>query len=158
MKIGSGSSVGKTTSLKRSQKSQHVDKVFAVRGSNSAQDEIDDVEATDSLDNVYANAGVSALLALQETQFGVEENKQAYEYGNALLHHLRQLQNELLAGKVSGQRLQAIARFIQAQRGNLGQDLRLREIIVQIETRMHVEAAKYGQSLAIAPDLPQNSY
>ena len=155
MKVETGGKIGKTGQAKKSGKAERSDKVFHVSNPFSdGADSLDDIEGAGSADGVdesaalQASSGVSSLLALQEIQLGQEEDKRAYQYGNQLLQQLQQLQAELLRGGVTPDRLQAIARFIQSQRDHVAQSLVLQEIIVQIETRVHVEAAKYGQSLS----------
>ncbi len=150
MRINSGSSVKRndgTGKAKRGERASASDAVFSV----SSDDKIEETDETSGAGDIAGSAlgGIGALLNLQEVQLGEQSNQQAADYGKGLIEQLRQLQSELLRGDVSMYRLNTIQQFINHHRNKAAHSLALKGVISQIETRVAVEMAKYGQEIAL---------
>ncbi len=89
---------------------------------------------------VGAVRGVEGLLSLQEVDDRPDQRQRAVKRGNDLLDELDGIHLDLLAGRVSDQRLERLI-FLLNSRGPSG-DPNLDSIIAEIEVRAHVELAK----------------
>ncbi|MCB1508640.1 MAG: flagellar assembly protein FliX, partial [Hyphomicrobiaceae bacterium] len=69
--------------------------------------------------------------------------RRAIQRGHDLLDSLEGLRADLLAGRVSGERLQRILSLVRRQSGS--GDPKLDEVIADIELRAQVELAKLGR-------------
>tara|TARA_R110000787_G_scaffold161985_5_gene275370 strand:- start:242 stop:658 length:417 start_codon:yes stop_codon:yes gene_type:complete len=93
-----------------------------------------------------AQAGpMDGLLLLQEVDDDGQGKRQARDHGEALLDKLDEIRDALLAGAMSSATLDGLLRRIRQQKGTYA-DPRLREILGEIELRVAVELAKFGQS------------
>ena len=90
-----------------------------------------------------AVTGVEALLALQGVDDPLVGRRRAIQRGHDLLDSLEGLRADLLAGRVSGERLQRILSLVRRQSGS--GDPKLDEVIADIELRAQVELAKLGR-------------
>lgn len=97
--------------------------------------------------SVDAPASLSALLGVQEVDDEAERGarRAAARYGNAVLDRLDELREDVLAGRVSVDRLASLAHALRANR-ELSRDPRLSEVIEEIELRAQVEIAKLTRS------------
>ncbi|MCX2722053.1 flagellar assembly protein FliX [Roseibium salinum] len=87
--------------------------------------------------------GMDALLALQEVDERAERRSRAARHGHTLLDALETVRTDLLAGQVSEDRLELLARQV-AKRQNSG-DARIDSVLEEIELRVKVELAKLGR-------------
>ncbi len=152
MRINSSNSVKKNDGVgkaKRSEKATASDAVFSVSSDNI--EEIDEASGADGAADIAGSAlgGIGALLNLQEVQLGEQSNQEAADYGKGLIEQLRQLQSELLRDDVTMYRLNTIQQFINHHRNKAAHSLALKGVIAQIETRVAIEMAKYGQDIAL---------
>jgi len=83
----------------------------------------------------------SAILALQEVPEATDGLRRAKRRGEDILDRLDELRLALLEGSLSPERLEALARLVRQQRGQVV-DPRLTEILDDIELRAAVELAK----------------
>ncbi|MCH9852434.1 MAG: flagellar assembly protein FliX [Alphaproteobacteria bacterium] len=153
MRINNGSSIkgnGRLTATKRTGPASTSDAVFSVNSDDKIE-ETDEASGTGEAGDIAGSAlgGIGALLNLQEVQLGEQHNQQAADYGQGLIEQLRQLQAELLRGDITIHRLNAIQKFINHNRSRAAHSLALGAVISQIETRVAVEMAKYGQDIAL---------
>jgi hypothetical protein len=86
---------------------------------------------------------VDAILAIQETDDPTQRRgkRLGSQYGGDLLDHLEELRRDLLIGATDIDKLGAIAQKIRSNRRQ-SDDVRLNEIIDEIELRAEVEIAK----------------
>lgn len=89
-------------------------------------------------------APTDALLSLQEVPDAVARHARARRHGEDLLDRLDELRLSLLLGRLSPERIEALARAVAAQRDQVS-DPRLAEILDEIELRAAVELAKLGR-------------
>ncbi|ASP33544.1 flagellar assembly protein FliX [Labrenzia sp. VG12] len=87
--------------------------------------------------------GMDALLALQEVDALAERRSRAARHGHTLLDALEAVRTDLLAGHVSEDRLELLARQV-ADRQESG-DSRIDSVLEEIELRVKVELAKLGR-------------
>ncbi|MHA7777708.1 flagellar assembly protein FliX [Roseibium sp. M-1] len=87
--------------------------------------------------------GMDALLALQEVDDRAERRSKAAKHGHTLLDTLESVRADLLAGHVSEDRLELLARQV-AKRPPSG-DERIDSVLGEIELRVKVELAKLGR-------------
>ncbi len=85
-----------------------------------------------------------ALLSLQEVPDAVARHARARRHGEDLLDRLDELRLNLLLGRLSPERIEALARAAAVQREQVS-DPRLAEILNEIELRAAVELAKLGR-------------
>jgi len=92
--------------------------------------------------------GLDSILAVQEVSDPTEEGgrRAGGRYGAAMLDRLDELRHDLLAGRVSKDRLAGLARTMRAHRRQSA-DPALNEIIDEIELRAEVEIAKYTRGI-----------
>ena len=91
-----------------------------------------------------ALAPVDALLALQEVPDDPGGRNRGRRHGEALLDHLDDLRLGLLSGRMSLDALERLSVMVAAKRGKVD-DLRLTQILDEIEIRAAVELAKLGR-------------
>lgn len=87
--------------------------------------------------------GMDALLALQEVDERAERRSRAAKHGHSLLDTLESVRTDLLAGQVSEDRLELLARQV-SKRLNSG-DPQVDSVLEEIELRVKVELAKLGR-------------
>lgn len=88
--------------------------------------------------------GVDALLAIQEVSLaGGGKKKRAIRRGNSMLDILEEIRTDLLAGGLSGQKLQRLLQLVREQSQFTGDD-GLDRLLEDIELRAMVELAKRG--------------
>jgi len=87
--------------------------------------------------------GMDALLALQEVDDRAERRSKAAKHGHTLLDTLESVRADLLAGHVSEDRLELLARQV-GKRPPSG-DERIDSVLEEIELRVKVELAKLGR-------------
>lgn len=131
VKIDSTSSVSKTA-LRRIIKSASsgVSSFSAVMG------QVDEVEDVNIVSGPHAT---SSLLFLQE----VSETQLAKEKGEKILNLLDQVRVNLLAGDVTNIHLLSLKKNISSYQTNIS-DLRLKQVLEEIEQRANIELAKRG--------------
>ena len=91
-----------------------------------------------------ALAPVDALLALQEVSDDPGGRNRGRRHGEELLDHLDDLRLGLLSGRMSLDALERLSVMVAAKRGQVD-DLRLTQILDEIEIRAAVELAKLGR-------------
>ena len=96
-----------------------------------------------ALESPFSIGGLEALLAIQDVGDSLEEKKKRklIRHGEDLLDMLEELRGDLLVGKVSEERLIALARCLR-NRSDPCSDPRLAGLIDEIELRAEVELAK----------------
>ncbi len=87
--------------------------------------------------------GMDALLALQEVDEQAERRSRAARHGHSLLDTLESVRADLLAGHVSEDRLELLAR--QVSRRQSSGDQKIDSVLEEIELRVKVELAKLGR-------------
>lgn len=87
--------------------------------------------------------GMDALLALQEVDERAERRSRAAKHGHSLLDTLESVRTDLLAGQVSEDRLELLAR--QVSRQQQSGDPKIDSVLQEIELRVKVELAKLGR-------------
>ncbi|MCK7614876.1 flagellar assembly protein FliX [Roseibium sediminicola] len=87
--------------------------------------------------------GMDALLALQEVDERAERRSRAARHGHSLLDTLETVRTDLLAGQVSEDRLELLARQV-SKRLESG-DPKIDSVLEEIELRVKVELAKLGR-------------
>lgn len=92
-------------------------------------------------------SNVGALLAVQQAESRIEGDKEAIAHGTRLLDLLDDLKVGLLEGKVPGHKLDQLARAV-SDASEQSTDLRLTEILKEIDLRARVELAKLGRNAA----------
>ena len=88
-------------------------------------------------------SSVAALIALQEVPDATARRARAVAAGHDLLDRLDELRLALLAGRMSPNRLAALAQSARARREGVA-DPRLAEVLDEIALRAEVELAKLG--------------
>ena len=86
---------------------------------------------------------VDSLLALQEVPDATAGTSRAKLRAQDLLDHLDEIRHGLLAGALSRQMLDRLARLARSERQSVD-DPRLQELLDEIELRAAVELAKYS--------------
>ncbi len=86
---------------------------------------------------------MDALLALQEVDDRAERRSRATKHGHNLLDTLESVRADLLAGHVSEDRLELLARQV-SKRQSSG-DPEVDSVLEEIELRVKVELAKLGR-------------
>jgi hypothetical protein len=109
------------------------------RASNTASDGVEFQE-------INPVASMDSILALQEVGDATqEEGKRAlYQRGEDILDKLAEIQQEILMGAISVDRLQNLASLLRNRRETVD-DPELAQIIDEIELRAEVEIAKWGR-------------
>ncbi|WP_208976449.1 flagellar assembly protein FliX [Polycladidibacter hongkongensis] len=98
--------------------------------------------ATQAQAGVASMQGVDALLSVQQMGDATQERRRGLQHGNLLLDNLEALKLDLLMGRVSVDRLQAIqARLDMRQPSGVAA---LDKVIDEIELRARIELAKLG--------------
>ena len=99
--------------------------------------------ATESVNETTPASAVGSILSVQDSSGdeGRRRRSLARERANDLLDRLERLRREILAGVVSKDQLQELARRLRAGRMT-SDDPRLNEILAEIELRTQVEIAK----------------
>ena len=87
---------------------------------------------------------VDALLALQEVSDDPGGRNRGRRRGEELLNHLDDLHLGLLSGSLSADAIERLAGIVAAKRGQVD-DLRLAQVLDEIEVRAAVELAKLGR-------------
>lgn len=87
--------------------------------------------------------GMDALLALQEVGGDEQKRRKAMQHGNTLLDSLEDLRADLLAGRLSEDKLEVLASHV-SQVVESGDD-RVDGVLQEIELRVKVELAKLGR-------------
>jgi len=92
-------------------------------------------------------ASMDSILSIQEVGDATEEDKKRalYQRGEDILDRLAEIQQEILSGAISVDRLQNLAHSLRARRETV-EDERLKQIIDEIELRAEVEIAKWGRT------------
>ena len=103
----------------------------------------DDAPQTGALSGGAAIQGMDALLALQEVGEKPDRKSKATRRGHALLDGLELLRTDLLAGHVSEEHLEGLAKEV-AERDSSG-DPEVDAVLDEIELRVKVELAKLGR-------------
>ncbi|WP_417768592.1 flagellar assembly protein FliX [Stappia sp.] len=86
--------------------------------------------------------GIQALLALQEVDDPLTGRRKAVARGHDLLDTLENVKADLLAGRVSPERLGRLMQML--ERREASGDTQLEQVIDEIELRARVELAKLG--------------
>ena len=139
MRINNNGSVGRLTSGGKTHKSQGTQGKFqpgqtkqAARGTQPA--------AAQSI------RGIDALLAIQEVGTPTSgKRKRAVRRGNSMLDVLEEIRADLLAGGLSGPKLQKLLQLVREQTLSTG-DGDLDSVLGEIDLRARVELAKRGLS------------
>ena len=128
-----GISSSKTTKKSSSKGAEFAEQLREAAGTTEASGVVDS----------GAVAAVDSILAVQATGDATDERQRhlARQYGTDLLDRLDQIRADILAGGVPKERLANIAQMMRAQRRRT-QDVRLNEILEEIELRAEVEIAK----------------
>ncbi|MEW4458493.1 flagellar assembly protein FliX [Roseibium algicola] len=87
--------------------------------------------------------GMDALLALQEVDDRAERRSRATKHGHNLLDTLESVRADLLAGHVSEDRLELLARQVSKRQSSGDPDVD--SVLEEIELRVKVELAKLGR-------------
>lgn len=100
-------------------------------------------ERVANADPVIASSGIDALLALQAVEDPLFAKRKALRRGSNLLDTLEAIKADLLAGRVSEGRLNALMAIVSSarERGLAGLDA----LLDDIELRARVELAKFGR-------------
>ena len=114
-------------------------------GSFAPHDADDDAPASAAVAGGGAIGGLDALLALQSVDDPLTGRKRAARRGHDLLDALEQLKADLLAGRVSMDRLERLTAKVKLREPS--DDPALEDLIDQIELRAQVELAKLGRYL-----------
>ncbi|NVK35522.1 MAG: flagellar assembly regulator FliX [Rhodobacteraceae bacterium] len=86
---------------------------------------------------------MDALLALQEVASESPRKKKALQHGHALLDQLEEMRAELLAGRMSEDRLEALSGLV-SEEADSG-DEEIDGVLREVELRVKVELAKLGK-------------
>lgn len=91
-------------------------------------------------------ASMDTILSIQEVGDATEEEhrRALYLRGEDILDRLGEIQQEILSGAISVERLQNLAHLLRSRRQTVD-DPRLLQIIDEIELRAEVEIAKWGR-------------
>lgn len=103
----------------------------------------EDSTQTSSVSTGAAIQGIDALLALQEVHDEPDQRDLATRRGHSMLDALEAMRADLLAGQVSEDRLEQLAREV-SDRQPSG-DPEVDSVIEEIELRVKVELAKLGR-------------
>jgi hypothetical protein len=103
----------------------------------------DESPQTGALSSGSAIQGMDALLALQEVGEKPDRKSRATLRGHALLDGLELIRADLLAGHVSEERLEGLAKEV-SERESSG-DPEVDSVLDEIELRVKVELAKLGR-------------
>lgn len=103
----------------------------------------EDSTQTSSVSTGSSIQGIDALLALQEVHDEPDQKDLATRRGHSLLDGLEAMRADLLAGQVSEDRLEQLAREV-SDRQPSG-DSEVDSVIDEIELRVKVELAKLGR-------------
>ncbi len=136
MKVDKFSSIGATAPKRQARKTDSAAGDFAKALAGEAESAAPGAAP--------AVAPTDALLSLQEVPDAVARNARARRHGEDLLDRLDELRLNLLLGRLSPGRIEALARAVAAQRDQAS-DPRLAEILEEIELRAAVELAKLGR-------------
>ncbi len=101
--------------------------------------------STGSTNSSAPASAVDSLLVLQEVPDATSGASRAKLRAEDLLDHLNEIRHGLLAGALSRQMLDRLARIARSERQSVD-DPRLRELLDEIELRAAVELAKYLRS------------
>ena len=107
--------------------------------------ELDDVsgrEDTPSTGAVSASRPAESLWALQAVEDFTADRRQAVARGEDLLDRLDDLRRDIIAGRISIDRLQRLSERAQTQRAQVD-DPRLAAVLDEIDLRAQVELAKW---------------
>lgn len=113
-------------------------------GSGFSADAQESSETSSGTGGLTALHSVDALLSLQEVGDSTSERKKALRRGHELLDELDAIHLDLLAGKLSEQRLDRLLLLLAAR--NPSGDSRIESVIGEIELRAQVELAKRNRS------------
>lgn len=86
--------------------------------------------------------GIQALLALQEVDDPLTGRRKAVARGHDLLDTLENVKTDLLAGRISPERLGRLTQMLERRQAT--GDAQLEQVIDEIELRARVELAKLG--------------
>jgi hypothetical protein len=120
-------------------------KAAAAPGFSVPASETPEATASARLAGPGAVASVDALLALQEAEGPVERKKRAVKRAGRLLDVLDEVKLALLGGGGSAAALQRLVQATREERAETG-DVRLEEVLDEVETRAAVELAKAEMS------------
>jgi hypothetical protein len=115
----------------------------AAAGSNFAIEDEVSAERVANADPVVATSGIDALLALQAVDDPLFARKKALRRGTNLLDTLDDIKADLLAGRVSEGRLNALMALVSSARERALPELD--GLLDDIELRAKVELAKFGR-------------
>ena len=87
--------------------------------------------------------GIDALLALQEVDEKSDRRRKAAKHGHSLLDGLESVRADLLAGQVSEDRLEQLARTMDSRMPS--GEPQIDSVLEEIELRVKVELAKLGR-------------
>ena len=87
---------------------------------------------------------VDSLIALQEVEDSTTGRKRGMARGKEMLKLLDNIRHGLLIGGISRQKLESLVRAVRSDRLAI-EDLKLQEVLDEIELRAAVELAKYEQ-------------
>lgn len=139
MKVSKTGTAKGPDATKKAKKSSSEDGAFAetLRG----------VSGGEAAEHAQATGGVGAvdsILAVQQTAEATDHRSRGLmmDYGNDLLDRLEQIRVALLAGTISKDRLQDLARRLREQKSK-SDDPKLNDLIAEIELRVEVEIAKF---------------
>jgi len=107
----------------------------------------EETSATGGLQNIAPMAAASSILALQEVPDSTaDEGRRAlYQRGEDILDRLTEIQEQILSGGLSKDRLLNLAQLLRQKRDQVD-DEKLLAILDEIEIRAEVEIAKWTRA------------
>ncbi len=139
MKVSKTGTAKGPDAAKKTKKSSSEDGAFAetLRGVSGG-------EATEHAQATGSVGSVDSILAVQQTADATDHRSRGLmmDYGNDLLDRLEQIRVAVLAGTISKDRLQDLARRLR-ERKSKSDDPKLNDLIAEIELRVEVEIAKF---------------
>lgn len=85
---------------------------------------------------------INSILSLQEVSIDEEKRRQGKQYGNDLLSELEEMRTLILTGNLPINQLTNLEQKLKKERPNIN-DIKLNQILNEIELRVKVEIAKY---------------
>ncbi len=110
----------------------------------SFSDTLKQVESTAVASAATSVTPVSAVMAVQEVEDDANGQAQAMQRGEEMLDRLDELRLGLIEGRLAPDRIEALLKLVQDRRETV-QDVRLKEILDDIDLRAQVELAKLGR-------------
>lgn len=127
-------------------KTDKAKKTGSVSGTSFADMLSDGTAGVESVAPTLGAGAISALLTIQANEQATEQEtrRRAIAYGDDLLDELDNLRVGLLMGSYTANQLQQMTYRLEQRRLSIT-DPQLLEIISDIEMRVRIELAKYGQ-------------